>query len=554
MKDQVIQDEQLDFFSGEAQGEPLGDVDTVSSNTAASNASEWESQDSSPFFQSIAVDGDGPKIVSNLRLCADALVRLGYVDDPDLSSFIHALDELEHHFDSVAENTQRFYYDVSEGRYQGAHEENEHKILFLDVASDSDEFRALLGLIAVALSRITDNSVFMQTTKRCERLRWGIDFESGYRDNLLDEDLNRCFLLISGGPSLYHAHNRFATELAELEPNSGNYRGFVSAFVDLTSVHARPRYSPLSDHEFEITPIPIEASTLAILAFETAISGDSGVEESCEFLSCSYESELSDITGDRDFDEEQERWEEDFAIKTVASLEFQTETVTIMANRLINFISRECLGESQTELPKAISQMTGPLGSSINQRILAESALHIGIALGLTAELLFDAEIGIGKRILPDGRVNRHVRYPESRFTPPASDVDLYEEVTERFTLDLPPRLKSIVQGLFERGVENKSFGCLLGGNQAVFKEALVSVLEDIADRYCMESIPVNSIGHQMMDWLRASGFSTAETYWLVGAAYHRPPTKVHYQNLDTEALRTRYLDSVTDYFDGRNR
>ncbi len=553
MKDQVMKDEQLDLFLDEVQGETRGNVDPVSSNKAASNASEWESQTSSPFFQSIYFDGDGPEIVRKLRLSTDSLMRLGYVDDPDLRSFINALDEFERRSPQIGGETQKFHYDVNEGRYQGAHEENEHKILFLGVASGSDEFQALPGLVAVALSRISDNSVFMQAIKRCERFRWGIDFESGYQDNLSDDDLQRFFSLVSGGPSLYSTHNRLATELAELEPNSGNYRGFVSAFVDLTSVHTRPRYSPLSDREFEITPIQIESAALAIQGFETAISNDPEIEEPLEFLSCTYESELSGITGDSEFDEEQERWEEDFAIKTVASLEFQTETVTTMSNRLINFVSRECLGESQTELSKAIIRATGHQESSLNQKILAESALHIGIALGLTAELLFDTEIGVGKRILPDGRVNRHVRYPESLFTPPVSDVDLYEDVTDRFTLDLTPRLGGIVQGLCLLGVENKSFGSLLGGNQAAFKEALISVLEDIADRYCMESIPVNSIGHQMMDWLRAIGFSTAETYWLVGAAYHRPPTKVHYQNQNIEALSTRYVDSVTDYFDGRN-
>ena len=75
MKDQVMQEEQLELFSGEAQAEPLGDVDTVSGKMAASNASEWGAHAYSPFFQSIAVDGDGPKIVNNLRSCTDSMNR-----------------------------------------------------------------------------------------------------------------------------------------------------------------------------------------------------------------------------------------------------------------------------------------------------------------------------------------------------------------------------------------------------------------------------------------------------------------------------------------------
>jgi hypothetical protein len=222
-----------------------------------------------------------------------------------------------------------------------------------------------------------------------------------------------------------------------------------------------------------------------------------------------------------------------------------------MDNRLLNPLTRMNLDRERQITYSLLREITDEMSDEMLRNILSRLSVDLGISLGLTLEEIFEIEIGDRGRILSDGRFHRYIRVPENIYHADARIAEQCDLTTDHFLIDLCSPTKETVFELYD-SYNRPLIIRELFENTENFKEHVKGYLEQIGEDYCMPTIAVNQLQHQLPDFMAAIGYSMEEVNWLAGRSQHRPPTGVHYNNVSAEdTLAEKYASAIKRYFDG---
>lgn len=506
------------------------------------------------FFDRVFSDSASSLLVRRLLAACETAISNGIIADTNLYSFHSILENFATDATKPARSaTSRG--DITHNHYDNELDSKRMESLIVRPAHGDIVNDVLIASISTSLSTITDKSEFDKNETICKRIRQGL--EPGYKRlslNIENRELVGRFIarnttISSLCESLIECVSRY--------PSNSQIKGLLEPTVAILQRCPALSYRKLTDADYSITELPKHASPLkpAGFVFSVPVRGSdesTSIDEEISYISTHF-FELDDEY-DMGADTEEESngaWQENFSNATTDSLEQSSHEATTMDNRLLNPPTRINLDRERQITYSLLRDTTDEISGEMLRNILTRLAVDLGISLGLTLEEIFEIEIGDSGRILSDGRFHRHVRTPKNIYHADAKIADLCDLTIDHFLIDLCSPTKETVVELYD-SYNRPLIIRELFENTDNFKDYVKDYLEQIGDEYCMPTIAVNQLQHQLPDFMAAIGHSMEEINWLAGRSQHRPPTGVHYNNVSVEdTLAEKYASAVKRYFDG---